>query len=140
MIGYQILAGALEVEFNDVLKRWMFCSEVKERSVISPMRTKLCYMEKEPRKCRTPGRMRKLFVLDDGESYVVVARHPNWRLFKKDRPEILFCVDAESEMIRRQTVQELEANRAKLEKAKPRFLFDDEDANYMPLVRYLERM
>jgi hypothetical protein len=137
IIGYRFLAKPLEVEFNRALKRWMFCSEVKERSVVSLMCADLCCMEKDPKICGKPV-WRKLFALDDGESYVVVAGHLSWKRFKKDGSEILYCVDKESEMIRRQTVKEVELSRRNLEKAKPRFLVSDDAANDMPVVRYLE--
>jgi hypothetical protein len=94
-------------------------------------------MEKDPTKCGKPV-WRKLFALDDGETYVVVAGHGRWRQSKKDGSEILYCVDEESEMIRRQTVKEVELSRRNLEKAKPRFLANDDGANYMPVVRYLD--
>jgi hypothetical protein len=94
-------------------------------------------MEKDPTKCGKPV-WRKLFALDDGETYVVVAGHGRWRRSKKDGSEILYCVDEESEMIRRQTVKEVELSRRNLEKAKPRFLANDDGANYMPVVRYLD--
>ena len=69
---------------------------------------------------------RKLFVLDDGGSYVVVAGHLSWKRFKKDGSEILYCVDEESEIIRSQTVKEVELSRRNLGKAKPRFLVNDD--------------
>jgi hypothetical protein len=137
IIGYRFLNKPLEVEFNRVLKRWMFCSEVKERSVVSLMCADLCCMEKDPMICGKPV-WRKVFALDDGESYVVAAGHLGWKRFVKDGSGILYCVDEESEIIRGQTVKEVELSRRNLGKAKPRFLVNDDAANYMPVVRYLE--
>jgi hypothetical protein len=94
-------------------------------------------MEKDPMICGKLG-WRKLFALDDGESYVVVAGHLSWKRFKKDGSEILYCVDEESEMIRRQTVKEVELSRRNLGSAKPRILVNDDGTNYMLVVRYLE--
>jgi hypothetical protein len=93
-------------------------------------------MEKDPMKCGKPV-WKKLFALDDGETYVVVAGRLSWKRSKKDGSEVLYRIDQELEMIRRQTVKELEKSRMDLAKAKPRFLVDD-GANYMPVVRYLE--
>jgi hypothetical protein len=136
IIGYQFLAKPLEVEFNGILKRWMFCFEVKERSGFSLMCADFYCMKKGPMTC---GKLvwRKLFMLDDGETYVVVTSRRRWRRSKKDGSDILYCVDEESEMIRKQTVKEVKLSRRNLENANPRFLTNDDSADYLPVVRYL---
>lgn len=79
----------------------------------------------------------ELFCLDDGESWVIV--HKSGRKFKCNSEfGNLYCVDDKTECIRRQTIKESNASHLRLLKEKGRFLVFDEDASYMPIVRYLE--
>jgi hypothetical protein len=76
---------------------------------------------------------RKMFVLDDGYSWVVVERGGI------GQKGTLFRVDEETEYMRRQSREEMRVSEWFLEKEKGRFLEYDEGADYMALVRYVEK-
>jgi hypothetical protein len=85
----------------------------------------------------------ELFCLDDGESWVIVGKGGRGHVFKARKEDLgenarLYCVDEKTQSIRRQTIQEVKASRMRLVKEQGRFLMSDENASYMPVVRYLE--
>ncbi|KAL5329006.1 hypothetical protein ACEPPN_002515 [Leptodophora sp. 'Broadleaf-Isolate-01'] len=49
--GYRFLAKPLQVEFNNILGRWMFSSEIKTRSIVAPMCKSLKCMEADMSVC-----------------------------------------------------------------------------------------
>ena len=76
---------------------------------------------------------RKMFALDDGYSWVEVGR------LGRRKGDGLFRVDDETECMRRQSKEEVRVSEWYLEREKERFLEDDEEADYMALVRYFQK-
>lgn len=110
----------------------MFSAEISARTGITPMCRDVNCMEKDPRICGKTVDM-EVFVLDDGESWV-----RRWKKQQHVAGNIrLYCVDKETENMRRQTVEEVKFSRWRLAMVKTNFLEDDHDTTYMPIVRYL---
>ncbi|KAH7419285.1 hypothetical protein BKA64DRAFT_12988 [Cadophora sp. MPI-SDFR-AT-0126] len=135
--GYRFLKKPVQVEYNNILGRWMFCSEVKARTVSAPMYRSITCMESDMRVCGKPV-YRDLFALDDGVPWVVGNA-------KRKDPykdgEFLFTmdmVDDEWALPRRQRMQEVEESRALLEKRRGMFMVFDEQDESVALLRYLD--
>ncbi|PMD39123.1 hypothetical protein L207DRAFT_513608 [Hyaloscypha variabilis F] len=77
---------------------------------------------------------REMFVLDDGYSWVQVEK------FGKGKRNILYRVDDETQSMRRQSTEEMKVSMWYLEREKGRFLEYDERAEYMSLVRYIQKV
>lgn len=95
-------------------------------------------MEKDPSLCGKTVDM-EMFGLDDGQSWVVIGKASRWKQHRVDAQSgKLYCVDEETENMRRQTVEEVKNSRWRLAMTKAKFMEDDNDSTYMPIVRYLE--
>ncbi|PVH89663.1 hypothetical protein DL98DRAFT_579450 [Cadophora sp. DSE1049] len=135
--GYRFLAKPLQVEYNNILSRWMFSCEVKARTMSAPMCRSLTCMETDMRVCGKTV-YRDLFVLDDGVSWVV--GNAKRKTPYKDG-EFLFKIDMvvdEWGLPRRQTMQEVEESRVLLEKRWRMFIVFDEQDESAALLRYLD--
>jgi hypothetical protein len=129
--GFKRLAQPLRIEFCAITKRWMFSSEIKSRTVKVLMCRDITCMRKSHEGCERKIR-RKMFVLDDGHSWVEVGK------FGKGKIDVLFTVDTETECMRRQSKEEKRASNLRLERERGRFLECDEKGGYMSLVRYFQ--
>ncbi|KAH9216888.1 hypothetical protein DL95DRAFT_495197 [Leptodontidium sp. 2 PMI_412] len=131
--GYRFLAKPLQVEFNNILGRWMFSSEIKTRSIVAPMCKSLKCMEADMSVCdKTVNR--EMFCLDDGISWVVGGAKRK-KLYVDG--EYLFIVDEKMECMRRQTVEEIKESRVLLEERQGKILVFEEEEEYVPLLTYL---
>jgi hypothetical protein len=70
--GFKHLRQPLKVEYNYILQRWMFSSEIRTRKFITDMCVQRTCIEPDPRVCgKTLSR--ELFALDDGISWIVIG-------------------------------------------------------------------
>ncbi|CZT41038.1 uncharacterized protein RSE6_00719 [Rhynchosporium secalis] len=131
---YRFLFKPLRIEYNNILSRWMFSSEIRGRSIVAPMCKSLTCMENDVRVC---GKIvkRELFCLDDGVSWVVGNTR---RKMRYRDGEFLYVVDEKTGVIRRQSVQEVRDSRMVLWKRAGRILKFEEDQDYSPLLKYLD--
>jgi len=160
--GYRFLRKPLEIEYCDILGRWIFSEELKMRTVKVEMCKRVDCIEKDPRTC---GKMfkRELLCLDDCVSWVLLEKTWLGRLFDScSRKEKrcgygegvnsgskrlnLYVVDDETEGMRRQSVEESNRSWKALEGLSreshlPRIFAGvegcEEEGVYMPVVRYL---
>ena len=114
----------------------MFSSEVCARKTV----TEMC-METDPRVCGNTVR-RQLFALDDGLSWIVVGdvRHGRTRkslMPRMGKDEMLYCIDESTGWLRSQNVLEIGLSRWRLANVKKKVLMDDDEADYMAVMRYL---
>ncbi|KAE8441780.1 hypothetical protein EG329_004292 [Mollisiaceae sp. DMI_Dod_QoI] len=140
--GYKFLERPLRIEYCDITERWMFSSEIRCRKVIAPMCKNVNCMARDMNLCEKTVDM-ELFCLDDAESWVIIGKAKYRAIPKIWRPYVgesgrLYCVDEKTECIRRQTFEEVKASRLRLTREKGSFMMDDDEASYMPVVRYLE--
>lgn len=130
--GFKRLARPLRIEFCSITKRWMFTSEIKSRTVNVRMCRDITCMRRSHEDCeRNMGR--KMFVLDDGYSWVEIGR------FGKEKMDVLFTVDQKTECMRRQSKEEMKVSNWYLGREKGRVLECDEEAKYMSVVRYFQK-
>ncbi|KAL2075605.1 hypothetical protein VTL71DRAFT_548 [Oculimacula yallundae] len=132
--GYRFLAKHLQIEYNTILGRWMFSSEIRMRSIVAPMCRSLTCMETDMSVCGKT-KDRKLFCLDDGVSWVV-GNAKRKELYKDG--EFLFVVDEKTGVVRRQTVSEVKRSRERIRRRMGKILALDAEGEYVPLLRYLE--
>jgi hypothetical protein len=130
--GFKRLARPLRIEFCSITNRWMFTSEIKSRTARVLMCRDITCMRRRHEDCeRNYGR--KMFVLDDGYSWVEIGR------FGREKMDVLFTVDETTECMRRQSKAETKVSNWLLEREKGRVLEYDEEARYMSLVRYFQK-
>ncbi|KAG4436152.1 hypothetical protein IFR05_008356 [Cadophora sp. M221] len=131
--GYRFLAKSLQVEFNNILGRWMFGSEIKTRTIVSPMCKSLKCLETDMSVCdKTVDR--EMFCLDDGISWVVGGAK---RKETYVDGECMYMVDEKMECMRRQTVGEVRDSRELLEERLGKVLVFEGKEEYVPLLKYL---
>jgi hypothetical protein len=133
--GYKALRKPLLIKFNETLNRWMFSTEIEQRTITTLMCASASCGEKYPMLCGK-GVWRELIALDDGFSWVVVGEKKCGKTVTGKRGSaILYCVDEKTQCMRRQDRLESELSKAALEMAKetPRNVFCDEEADYVSL-------
>ncbi|KAH7342742.1 hypothetical protein BKA65DRAFT_504680 [Rhexocercosporidium sp. MPI-PUGE-AT-0058] len=131
--GYRFLAKPLQVEFNDIVGRWMFSSEIRTRSIVAPVCKSMRCMKRDVSAC-SKSLGREMFCLDDGISWVVggARRKAAYR-----EGQCLFMVDWKMDCMRRQNVQELRESEKLLEEICGKVLVSEQEEEYVPLLRYL---
>jgi hypothetical protein len=132
MDGFRKLRILLRIKFCSLTRRWMFSSEIKIRTEEVLMCEDIMCMRRSHEGCEREI-WRKMFALDDGYSWAEVGR------LERRKGNGLFRVDDETEYMRRQSKEEVRVSEWCLERAKERFLEDDEEADYMSLVRYFQK-
>jgi hypothetical protein len=130
--GFKRLSHPLRIEFCGITKRWMFSSEIKIRTEKVLMCENITCMGRTYDDCEREI-WRKMFVLDDGYSWVEVGGRG------KGKMHVLFRVDDETQCMKQQSKEEMKVSQWYLEREKGRFLEHDENADYMPIVRYVQK-
>jgi hypothetical protein len=132
MNGFKKLRIPLRIVFCSITQRRMFASEVKIRTEEVLMCADITCMKRSHEAC---GRAvwRKMFALDDGYSWVEVGR------LGRRNGNGLFRVDDETACMRKQSKEEMRDGQRRLERERGRFLEDNKEADYMSLLRYLQK-
>jgi hypothetical protein len=130
--GFKRLRRPLRIEFCCITKRWMFSTELQIRTEIVLVCSDITCVRKSHEACKEEV-WRKMFVLDDGYSWVLVKSGG------KGKKGVLYRVDEETECMRRQSREEMTVSKWFLEKARGRLLEYGEEADYMAVLRYVEK-
>jgi hypothetical protein len=159
---HKFLRKPLEIEYCDILGRWIFSAELRMRTVKVEMYKRVSYIKKDPRTYRKTCK-RELLCLDDCVSWVLLDKTWLGRLSdscsgKEKRRGYgqgansglkgldLYIVDDETEGMRRQSAEESSTSWKALESLSreshlPRIFAGEEGCEeegvYMPVVRYL---
>ena len=129
--GFKKLRQPLRIQFCAITQRWMFRSEIKTRTeIVLACKDRTC-LSKSHEGCEKQV-WRKMFVLDDGYSWIEVGQLGKGK-------DVFYRVDDETQCMTRQSKEEIRVSLWYLERENGRFLEYDEKADYMSLVRYLQR-
>jgi hypothetical protein len=131
--GFKKLRQPLQIQFCSITQRLMLSSEIKTRTETVLVCKDSSCMRRRHEGCEKEV-WREMFVLDDGYSWVQVEK------FGKGKRNILYRVDDETQSMRRQSTEEMKVSMWYLEREKGRFLEYDERAEYMSLVRYIQKV